>query len=86
MILVFCIVCIEVQSESTGLSMECVSPLFSGMKYDIELIVSMNDVISVMYNLRCRKSSTQDCTPPCNGTKEHHFRSNDSLSDVNDFF
>ena len=84
-ILLFCTLRVEVQGEFTGLSMECASPLSSVIEYNIEPIVSMNCINSHMNNLRCRKSSTQGCTPPCNCTKEHHFRSNDSLSVVSEF-
>ena len=43
-LLVFCTLCVEVQGEYVVLSMECVSQLFSGIEYDIELIVSVNDI------------------------------------------
>jgi hypothetical protein len=72
-ILAFCTLCVEIQGESAGLSMKCFSPLFSEIEHYIELIVSMNDINSFMYNFRGRKSSTQACTPPCNFTKEYIF-------------
>ena len=53
-ILVFCTLCVEVQGEFAGLCMKFFSLLFSGIEHDIELIVSMNDINSFMYNLRGR--------------------------------
>jgi hypothetical protein len=47
------------QGKSAGLSMKCFSTLFSGIEHDSELIVSMNDINSFIYNLRDRKSLTQ---------------------------
>jgi len=85
-ILVLCTLCVEVQGECVGLSMECVPPLFSGIEYDIEVIASMNDINLFMHNLRCRKRSTQACTPQCNCTKEYRFRLSDSLPDVIEFY
>ena len=67
-ILVFYTFCVEVQGEYAGLSMKCLSPLFSGIEHEIELTISMNDINSFMHNLRGLKSSTQTCTPPCNCT------------------
>ncbi len=84
-ILVFCTLCVEVQGESSSLSMECASPIFSGIECDIEGIVSIKDTNSFMYNLRRRKSSTQGCAPPCNCTKEYHFITSGSLSVVIEF-
>jgi hypothetical protein len=72
--LVFCTLCVEVQGESVGyLSMKCFLLLFSGIEHDIELIVSMNDINSCMYNVRGPKSSTQACTLPCSCTREYIF-------------
>jgi hypothetical protein len=53
-ILVFRTFCVDVQGEFAGLSMKCVSPLFSGIENDIDQIVSMNDINSFMCHLRGR--------------------------------
>ena len=81
-ILVLCTFCVEVQGKSADLSMKWFSPLFSVIEHDIYLIVSINDINSLMHNLRDRKSATQARTPSYNCTKEYHFRSSDALLDV----
>ena len=75
--------CIKVQGKYVGLSNVFVSLIrFSDLVYDIELIFSMNDNISLVYSLRSCKKSRHDCTPPFNCINEYRSNSNYRCSDV----
>ena len=80
---VFCIFSVKIQGKSDGLSNVRVSLKFSVIEYDIELIFSMNDNKSLIFNLRSRKSLRHDSRPPFNYINEYHSDSNDWCYDLN---